>query len=314
MNTMKRKSGLSLLAGIIPMIQYLFPLSIALLGIVFMGASAHTESVTVKDFVYKHTDGEAQEIKIFFPPNHDPSKSKVPGVIFFHGGAWGGRSLGSFSHVCQYLASRGLVAATANYRALGRWKKAPCIVDAKSAFRWFKQHANEFGIDPTRIIAGGGSAGGHIAVVATLAPGLNDPADPKDIDTSVVAYLLVSPAFDNPEFKGNEEVDVQRYLKADLPPAFVIFGTADVWKTRWAAVYDKLQSLGNKTTEVWIARNQPHDVMGREPWRRVSYIAMDHFLVKLGLLKSESPLKLPDTGERLELERNSAPTTQSHSK
>ena len=58
-------------------------------------------------------------------------------------------------------------------------QKRYCISDAKSAIRWFKQHANELGIDPKRIIAGGGSSGGHVCLLATTNPGLNDPNDPK---------------------------------------------------------------------------------------------------------------------------------------
>ena len=104
-----------------------------------------------KSFVYKHSAGQPREMEIYFPPNHDPAKSKVPGLIMFHGGGWSG-----------------------------------------------------------------GSAGGHIAVLATTNPGLNDPVDPKDLDTSVVVYLLFNPAFvadDNQD----AEVDVLKHAKPNLP-------------------------------------------------------------------------------------------------
>ncbi len=45
----------------------------------------------------------------------------------------------------------------------------------------------ELGIDPARVITGGGSAGGHISALATMNPGLDAPADPQDIGTSVAA-------------------------------------------------------------------------------------------------------------------------------
>jgi acetyl esterase len=51
-------------------------------------------------------------MEIYFPPNHDPAKSKAPGMILFHGGGWGGGSLGQFRIACAYFASRGLVCAT----------------------------------------------------------------------------------------------------------------------------------------------------------------------------------------------------------
>jgi len=153
--------------------------------------------------VYKTSGGKPQQMEVYFPPDHDPETKKVPGLILFHGGGWGGGDLIQFRRACQYFASRGLVCATSNYRMLTKeeaaalpkrdTRKAVCVTDAKSAIRWFKAQAGKFGIDPKRIVTGGGSAGGHVATLATLNPDLNDPADPKDIDVSVVAYLLETP-------------------------------------------------------------------------------------------------------------------------
>ena len=42
---------------------------------------------------------------------------------------------------------------------------------------------------PQRLITGGGSAGGHVSVLATLNPGLNDPQDPREFDTRVAETL-----------------------------------------------------------------------------------------------------------------------------
>ena len=124
-------------------------------------------------YTYKKQGGVAHEIEIHFPKDHDRSKP-VPGIIMFHGGGWSKGDRISFRYLCHYFASRGLVAATANYR-LGKGKRL-CITDAKSAIRWYKQNAAKLGLDPKRIISGGGSAGGHIALLATTNPGLNDPS------------------------------------------------------------------------------------------------------------------------------------------
>jgi len=259
-----------------------------------------------KSYVYKHSAGQPREMEIYFPPNHNPAKAKVPGVILFHGGGWGGGSLSQFRAACHYFASRGLVAATGNYQMLKRTAKLPesetrkrvCITDAKSAIRWFKQHAGELGIDPQRIITGGGSAGGHISALATLNPGLNDPTDPKDIDTSVVAYLWFNPAFTADDSR-DTEVDVLRYLKKDIAPAIAFFGTNDGWKRGWDAAYEKLKNLGNTTTELWLAEGQPHGFFNKDPWQTVTLIAADRFLVQQGLLKGEPTLSPPATGEKL---------------
>jgi acetyl esterase/lipase len=261
-----------------------------------------------KSYVYKHSAGQPREMEIYFPPNHDPAKTKVPGLILFHGGAWGGGSLSQFQFACHYFASRGLVAATVNYRMLskadaaklpaGETKKRVCITDAKSAIRWFKQHAGELGVDPARIITGGGSAGGHISALATLNPGLNDPADPKDFDTSVVAYLWFNPAF-SPDDSQDAEVDVMKHVKPALAPAIAFFGTEDTWKKGWDTLLKRLKDSGNTTTELWLAEGQKHSFFNKDPWRAVTLITADRFLAQRGFLKGEPTLTPPATGEKL---------------
>jgi dienelactone hydrolase len=261
-----------------------------------------------KRYTYKQSAGKPREMEIYFPANHDPAKTKVPGMILFHGGGWGGGSLSQFRKACEYFASRGLVCATAEYRMLtkdeaaklpaGETRKRVCITDAKSAIRWFKQHSAEFGIDPQRIITGGGSAGGHISALATLNPGLNDPADPQDVDTSVVAYLWFNPAF-APDDEKDAEVDVLRFLKKEIAPAIAFFGTEDTWLKGWAAAYEKLKSLGNTGTDLQFAQGQAHSFFNKDPWQTVTLIAADRFLVQQGLLKGEPSLKAPASGEKL---------------
>jgi len=247
-------------------------------------------------------------MEIYFPPGHDPAKAKVPGMILFHGGSWTGGSLGQFRIACAYFASRGLVCATAEYQMLskadaaklpaGETRKRVCVTDAKSAIRWFKQHAGELGIDPQRLITGGGSAGGHISALATMNLGLNDPADPKDIDTSVVAYVWFNPAFATDDDK-DPEIDILRHLKADLPPAIAFFGDKDPWKKGWDTAHAKWKALGTQTIDLQIAPGLSHSFFNSGPWQTVTLIAADQFLVKHGLL-SDEPLKtMPASGEKL---------------
>jgi acetyl esterase len=258
--------------------------------------------------VYKHSAGKPRELELYFPPDHDPAKAKVPGLILFHGGAWSGGSLSQFRRACAYFASRGLVCATAEYRMLtkeetlalpaGETKKRACVTDAKSAIRWFKQHAGELGIDPAKIITGGGSAGGHISALATLNPGLNDPADPAEIDTTVVAYLWFNPAF-APDDSNDPEIDVLRFVKQDLPPAIAFFGTEDTWKKGWDTALAKWRAAGCTAIDLRLAEGQPHGFFNKDPWQSVTLIAADRFLAGLGLLKGEPTLSAPATGEGL---------------
>jgi acetyl esterase len=270
-------------------------------------AEAPAKTPAGKVYTYKKSAGKPREMEIYFPPNHDPSKSKVPGLILFHGGGWSSGTLDQFRAACAYFASRGLVCATAEYQMLGKSasklpagesKKRVCVTDGKSAIRWFKQHAGELGIDPKRIITGGGSAGGHISALATMNPALNDPADPKDINTDVVAYLWFNPAF-SPDDTKDPEINILRQLKADLPPAIVFFGDQDPWKKGWDIAHAKWEELGTQTIDLQIAPGQSHSFFNKAPWRSVTLIAADRFLVKHGLLTGEPTLQAPATRETL---------------
>lgn len=272
-----------------------------------MASLQAAEPAAGKSYVYKNSAGQPRDMEIYFPPEHDPAKARVPGLILFHGGSWTGGNLSQFRTAGQYFASRGLVAATVNYRMLtkaeaaalpfGETKKRVCISDAKSAIRWFKQHSGELGIDAARVVAGGGSAGGHICALATLNPSLDDPADPKDVDTTVAAYLWFNPAFEAGD-SGDPEVDVLRHLNKNAAPAIVFFGTNDGWRRGWDTVHQTLKGFGN-TTDLWLAEGQGHGFFNREPWQTLALIAADRFLVKHGLLRGEPTLTAPATGEKL---------------
>jgi arylsulfatase A-like enzyme/acetyl esterase/lipase len=251
-----------------------------------------------KTYVYKEVDGQTREMEIYFP-NGEPPAKPVPGIIMFHGGGWGGGDRGQFRYLCHYFASRGLVASTVTYRLAGKAKKGGkgsrkriCMPDAKSAIRWYKQHAAELGIDPTRIIAGGGSAGGHISLIATTNPGLNDPNDPPGFDTSVAAYLLFNPALSIADAK-DPEIDVLAHLDADFPPAIAFFGNKDSWLKGWKPAYAKLKSLGSPI-DYRIAEGQSHAFFNKQPWADVTIAAADRFLVKHGYLQGEPTLPKHD--------------------
>jgi acetyl esterase/lipase len=286
--------------------NYLLTLVVALL-VTEASAQNRFDVAAGKPYIYKTSAGMERKMEIFFPQGHDPAKSKVPGMILFHGGSWQGGNLSQFRSTCAYFASRGLVCATAEYQMLGKEAKAElpaetsikrvCVTDAKSAIRWFKKNSAELGIDPARIIAGGGSAGGHISALATMNPGLNDPADP-DFDTDVVAYLWFNPAFD-PLDKNDAEIDILTHMKADLPPAVVFFGDKDTWKNGWDTAHAKWKELGVETIELHIAEGQPHGFFNKKSWRITTLIEADKFLVKHGFLSGQTTLKSPPSAPML---------------
>jgi len=283
---------------------------------IFALSSLHAEQVNSADapegkvHIYKQEGDTAREMEIFFPKDHDPATKAVPGIIMFHGGGWGGGHRKQFRYLCHYFSTRGLVAATVTYKLAPKARtektkgtasrKRVCITDAKSAIRWYKQNAKELGIDPRKIVAGGGSAGGHISLLATTNPGLNDPRDSKKYDTTVAAYLLFNPALSAADAK-DSEVDFLQHLKDDLPPAIVFFGSEDTWlKKGWKAASAKISSLNiADSVEVRIADGQRHAFFNRQPWTDVTLIEADRFLKALGYLEGDPTLTMPKTGEKL---------------
>ncbi len=276
-------------------------LTLAACPCVAQPAAKQADDPPGKTYVYTTSGGKPRHLEIYFPPGHDPAKTRAPGLILFHGGGWSGGTPAQFRAACAYFASRGMVAATAEYRMLtkdeaaklpkGESRKRVCVDDARSAIRWFKSHAGELGVDPAKIVAGGGSAGGHVSVLATTHSGQTSDRGP---DTSVIAYLLFNPAF-TADDAADPEIDAIRHAHPGFPPAIVFFGTDDRWKSGWDALLEKLRSLGNTEIQVMLAEGQPHGFFNKDPWRTRTLIEADRFLARLGLISGE-PGKSPPEG------------------
>jgi len=116
-------------------------------------ATAPAESDGLADArneVYKKVDGV--ELKIhFFMPRTTRRRTSGRQIVFFFGGGWLSGSPGQFVPQCKYLASRGMVAATADYRVYTRHQAmiADCTADAQAAVRWVRAHAQELALTPT---------------------------------------------------------------------------------------------------------------------------------------------------------------------
>lgn len=284
------------------------PILISLATSLILLADENTPTGT--HYTYKQSDGVKQEIEIHFPKDHDPKTSKKPAIIMFHGGAWVKGDKNQFRYLCHYFASRGIVAATANYRfakknskdsvksSAKKSNKRICITDAKSAIRWYKKNAEMLGIDPERIIVGGGSAGGHICLLATNNPGLNDPQDPLEYNTNAAAYLLFNPAFSASD-KQDSEVNFLSHLKPNFPPTIVFYGTKDRWIKGWKPVYKKMNKMKLPYIDYWLANDQEHSFFNQQPWADVTLIACDKFLIKHGFLVTEPTLEAPKSGKNM---------------
>jgi acetyl esterase/lipase len=201
------------------------------------GAGRLAAAAAGETLVYKKA-GDA-ELKLFVekPPSWKAGDRR-PAIVFFFGGGWVGGSPNQFLKQSQHFAMRGLVGIRVQYRVIPKGDAGPpfvCVADAKSALRYVRAHAAELGIDPARIAAAGGSAGGHLAAFATLVPGLDDSADDLKVSPKGNALVLFNPVFNNgPGQWGHARVG-ERYrefspahhVTKDAPPAIVFLGDKD---------------------------------------------------------------------------------------
>ena len=110
---------------------------------------------------YRRINGQDLTVDLFVP-----EKVQARGaVIFFHGGSWNRGSPDAFHAHCALLCARGMVCASASYRLIKHTADdvRDCIADARAAVAWMRTQASELGFDPHKLVAAGGSAGGHLA-------------------------------------------------------------------------------------------------------------------------------------------------------
>src|SRR5688572_3918608 len=197
--------------------------------------------------IYKQTGPTKLELYIYEPAGHRPADRR-PAVIFFFGGGWNQGSPAQFEQQCRYLASRGLVAITADYRVASRHgvTAVECVKDAKSAVRWVRKNAGRLGVDPNRIAAGGGSAGGHIAAASATTRELDEPQEDASVSSMPNALVLFNPPAALARYGDKEPfppdtlaavsgrigpdpraISPVHHVRPGLPPAIVFFGTAD---------------------------------------------------------------------------------------
>jgi acetyl esterase/lipase len=249
--------------------------------------------------VYKHATGDDLWIYRFELEGQASKQTQRPAVVFFFGGGWNGGSVTQFEQHARYLAARGCVAFVADYRVKSRQNTAPdaCVADGKSAVRWVRKNAQRLGVDPERIAAAGGSAGGHVAAAAGICDGLDDPAEKDDATSSKPnALLLFNPVYDNgPDGYGYNRVkpwfpaiSPAHNITPDDPPTISFLGSEDkLVPVVTAKKFDaELKSLGIKS-ELWIYDGEPHGFFN-ESKSQTSFIdtvlKMDAFLVSLDWL------------------------------
>jgi acetyl esterase/lipase len=256
----------------------------------------------VRKFTYKKPKQGDLALYVHLPPGWK-KEDKRPAIVFFFGGGWENGTVRAFEPQAAYLAGRGMVAARADYRVKSRHGVTPkeCVEDAKSAVRWLRQNAPKLGVDPDRIVASGGSAGGHIAACTALAPGLEPEGEDKTISSRPNALVLFNPVLRfGPQMMkriGDDEalgkaISPVLHLRKDSPPTLLFYGTDDWLLTQGKDFLRRSEELGHRA-KLFTAEGQPHGYFNRSPWRERTLRQTDEFLAALGYLQGKPTIKVP---------------------
>lgn len=275
--------------------------------------------------VYREVNGIKLNAYIFTPPDHRASDRR-PAVLFFFGGGWKGGSPGQFLPQSLYLAARGMVAIPCDYRVLSRHGVLPqdCLRDAKAAMRWARDNAARLGIDPERIVAGGESAGGHLAAAVGLVPGFEDGAH-IEVSSRPNALALFNPAVVLSAVAGHpgllseeksadirartdgrpQEISPYHFVRPGLPPSILFHGTKDeAVPFPTVELFAKAMTGAGNRCELKAYEGQPHGFFNpgrgkgapREEATRYFHRTirgLDAFFVSLGYLKASEMPPIP---------------------
>ncbi|MBT9597949.1 MAG: alpha/beta hydrolase [Vitreoscilla sp.] len=205
-----------------------------------------------------------------------------PCVVFFHGGGWRNGNPKQFQAYAERLAEHGVIGISAQYRLMTEEQVLPteAVQDARSALRFVRAQAAQLGCDPQRIGAGGGSSGGHLAVMTAVlttqvgpdgkampAPGgIDDPADNLAVSPRPAALFLMNPPLNLERYDRPVPMELRRPLSptqlidASLPPTWIFQGTADkvVPFAQVTEFRDRAKALGAAEVTVVPFRGKGH--------------------------------------------------------
>ena len=117
-----------------------------------------------------------------------PSPKPTPVVVQFHGGGWiRGDRPSSHASLGPFFAA-GMSVVTVEYRNAKDAPAPAAVQDVRCALAWVKKNAAKYNFDPNKVVTYGGSAGGHLALMAAYAPASFNPPGCTD-QPKVVAVL-----------------------------------------------------------------------------------------------------------------------------
>jgi acetyl esterase/lipase len=266
---------------------------------VIFGQVAPAFQITVLEDIYKKVD--SVELKIYIHNPENMENRAYPAIVFFFGGGWISGSVLQFQQHAAYFAARGMVCVLADYRVQKHHGVTPFVSlgDAKSVMRFLRSNAGKYHINPDKIVASGGSAGGHLAAATAIIERYNDKQDNPDISASPNALILFNPVIDNgPGGYGYDRIGEEylyfspiHQLRKGMPPTIFFLGSADdLIPVETAQYFKKIMERTGNRCDLHIYEGQKHGFFNTSnpEYFRLTVEQADEFLVSIGFLsKSE---------------------------
>ena len=248
-------------------------------------------------YVYRERAAGQVPLRAFvFKPANWRASERRPAFVHFFGGSWttGKPSVGRMN----WARNLGMVAISVDYRTNERFGTTPmdAMDDARAALRWVQTHADQFGIDPRRIVVSGSSAGGHLALWTAI-PQTPYGAQPGSAPLAAPAALsLLSPVTDTIGFAGSgpygnqfgaHAADSSPLLRLGqrMPPTLIQHGDADeiVPLTASVKACTQLTRSGNRCRLMPFAGG-PHQLSSVPGNQAILDRNVETFLIDIGIL------------------------------
>ena len=199
----------------------------------------------IKDVEYKNVNGKSLQMDFYRPKNVSES---LPLLLFIHGGGWRSGKRSDYLVYLTSFAEKGYMTATISYRLLCDSIYPAAVEDVTDAVEWLFKNGENFGYDPDRIVLVGGSAGAHLAMLASYGwrsselqnysatsahriIAVVDIYGPVDLTTDYARNQRLVNAFIGHSY--DEKPDLYReaspvsYLSSSCPPTLILHGTSD---------------------------------------------------------------------------------------
>ena len=254
--------------------------------------------------LYKQIDTTQLFMNIYYPEIINSVK-KYPAIVFYFGGGWNQGSVNQFEPHARYFSQRGMISVLVDYRVNKRHQTTPfeSLKDAKSAIRFIRENADKFQIDTLKIVAAGGSAGGHLAAATALIDDFNDYTDNLSISCIPNALVLFNPVIDNgPGGYGYDRISHAyksfsplHNIKNGTPPTILFLGTDDhLIPVETAKYYQKVMEKVKSRCELHLYEGQGHGFFNykNSEYYIKTVSEADEFLQSLGYLNKEPIIEI----------------------